>query len=107
MITEQELERALELKNLIKDLKIDIVRLETTAINHSLINNSKICIGTNTISVDVHTIAVLKRFRSEVIHAYIVKLDELQKEYLSIICSVEETFEEVLVNMEEPPDGGL
>ena len=97
MITEQELERALTLKDKIKDLRIFISKLETARISKSSNMNSKISIDTNSIDVNDYTIATLKRFHKEIVNDHRHKLQKLEEEYKSIIFSPEEAFEEALM----------
>lgn len=98
MITEQELERALTLKDEIRDIKILISKLESSKISRSNTMNSKISIDANTINVNDYTIATLKRFHNEIVNDYRHELFQLEEEYKSIICSTEEAFERALID---------
>lgn len=93
MITEQELERALTLKDKIKELSVFISKLEHCKIAVHNAMNAKITIDTNTIDVNEYTIATLKRFHHEIINDHKHELHKLEEEYKSIIFSPEEAFE--------------
>lgn len=104
MITEQELERALTLKDKIRDLRIFISKLESSRISKSNTMNSKVSIDTNPIDVNDYTIATLKRFHREIVNDYRHKLHKLEEEYKSIIFSPEEAFEKALMDVEKEQD---
>lgn len=104
MITEQELERALTLKEKIRDLRIFISKLETARISKANNMNSKISIDTNPIDVNDYTIATLKRFHKEIVNDYRHKLHKLEEEYKSIIFSPEEAFEKALMEDDREPE---
>lgn len=104
MITEQELERALALKDHIRDLRVFISKLETARISKSSAMSSKISIDTNSIDVNDYTIATLKRFHREIVNDYKHKLHKLEEEYASIILSPEEAFEKALMYDEKEQD---
>lgn len=106
MITEQELEKALELKSKIKELRIFISKLESCSISRSDVLNSKISIDSNTISVDEFTISTLKRFHNEIVNDYRHKLHAFEEEYNSIIFSPEEAFERALIDAEGEYNNG-
>ena len=106
MITEQELERVLSLKDEIRDLRIFISRLESSKISKTSTMNSKVTIDSNVIVVNDYTIASLKRFHREIVNDYRVKLDALENEYNAIILSPEEAFEKALLDDEGELDSG-
>ena len=101
MITEQELERALVLRDKIKELRVFISKLESSKISSSSQINSKVSIDTNVIDVNDFTIGTLKRFHNEIVNDYRHKLHALEEEYNSIIFSPEAAFEKALIDEEE------
>ena len=107
MITEQELERALALKEKIRDLRVFISKLETARVSQSSSMNSKISIDQSLIEVNDYTIATLKRFHKEIVNDHKHRLHKLEEEYSSIIFSPEEAFEKALMetDREREEDG--
>lgn len=101
MITEQELERVLALREKIKDLRVFISKLESSKVSKTTTMNSKVSIDSITIDVNDYTVATLKRFHREIVHDYRHKLHMLEEEYNSIIFSPEEAFERALLDDEE------
>ena len=101
MITEQELERALTLKDQIKDLSVFISKLEHCKIAAHSSMNAKVNIDNNLIDVNEYTIATLKRFHHEIINDHRHKLHKLEEEYKAIIYSPEEAFELALHDVED------
>lgn len=100
MITEQELERVLILRDAVRELRVFISKLESAKISRTPSINSKITIDSNAIDVDDWTVATLKRFQSEIINDHRNKLYKLEEEYASIIYSPEEAFERALLDAE-------
>ena len=101
MITEQELERALTLKDQIRELSVFVSKLEQCKIAvHSSIN-TKVTIDNNVIDVNEYTIATLKRFHHEIINDHRQRLSKLEDEYKAIIFSPEEAFERALREAED------
>lgn len=101
MITEQELERALVLREKIKELRVFISKLESSRISSSTQMNSKVSIDTNVIEVNDFTVATLKRFHAEIVNDHRHKLHALEEEYNSIIFSPEAAFEKALIDDED------
>lgn len=101
MITEQELERVLALREKIKDLRVFISKLESSKISTTTTMNSKVSIDSITIDVNDYTVATLKRFHREIVNDYRHKLHMLEEEYNSLIFSPEEAFEKALLDEEE------
>lgn len=101
MITEQELEKALILREQIKELRVFISKLESTKISNSSQINSKVSIDTNVIDVNEFTLATLKRFHHEIVHDHRKKLQALEEEYNGIIFSPEAAFEKALIDDED------
>lgn len=101
MITEQQLERALTIREQIKELRVFISKLESARISKITSQNSKITIDANVIDVDDFTVGTLKRFHAEVVHDYRTRLHALEEEYNSIIFSPEAAFEKALIDAEE------
>ena len=106
MITEQELERALSLRDKIRDLKVMISKLESAKISKNTTMNSKVSIDQNMVEVNDYTIATLKRFHREIVNDYKHKLHELEEEYGAIIYSPEAAFEEALLDVEKEDKKG-
>jgi len=104
VITEQELERALLLRDRIRELRILISKLDTCKVSQTTSMNSKISIDSNTLDVNDYTVATLKRFHREIVNDYRHKLHQLEEEYKSIIFSPEEAFEEALLEAEKEQD---
>lgn len=106
MITEQELERVLALRDEIKELRVFISKLESAKISKTNTMNSKVSIDSNSIDVNDYTIATLKRFHMEIVHDHRHRLHTLENEYKSIIFSPEEAFERALLDEEEEEQDG-
>ena len=91
MITEQELELALELNKEIKDLKLLIVKLEESKVSRNTTMNSGVTLDGCKIEVDDYTQNMLQQFKEDLVHVHRVKLQELKKKYSEIIESPEDT----------------
>jgi len=100
VITEKELERALELRQEIKELKLKIARLEGLKVSRTEIG-VPFSIDSNRIDVNEHTIGTLRRFKRDILKVYGKMLDDLEKEYKSIVISEEDAIEQALFGDED------
>ena len=96
MITEQELELALELRNKIKELKTTIAKLEGVVISNTQNLSSGINIDNTKITVDIYTKGLLMKFKEDVLEAYTEKLEDLKEKYKEIIESPNDSFRRIL-----------
>ena len=95
MITEKQLERALELRSQIKDVKIKLSRLEDLKVSKTEIG-ATFSIDGNKIEVDEYTIGTLKKFKKDIFNIHAKILEDLQKEYRSIVQSEEDAIERAI-----------
>ena len=95
MITEKELEQALELRKDIREMKLKITRLEDIKISRTEIGAS-FSIDSNRINVDEYTIGILTKFKKDILKAYGAALEHLEQEYKGIIVSEEDAIEHAL-----------
>lgn len=95
MITEKELERALELRKEIKEMKLKITKLEDVKVSRTEIGAS-FSIDNNKIDTDEYTISALRRFKKDIMIVYSKILEELESEYKKIVISEEDAIEEAL-----------
>lgn len=95
MITEKELERALELRREIKDMKIKLSKLEDVKVSRTEIG-AAFTIDNNRIEVDEYTIGTLRRFKGDILKIYVNLLAALEKEYIAIIISEEDAIEQAI-----------
>jgi hypothetical protein len=91
MITEQELEMALDLNKEVKELKILIVKLEESKVSRNATLSVGITVEGCRIEVNDYTQNILTKLRDDLIHAHKVKLQELKNKYAEIIESPEDT----------------
>lgn len=95
MITEKELERALELRKEIKEIKLKLTKMEGVKVSRTEIGAS-FSIDNSKIEVDEYTINTLRRFKKDILKIYTGILNELEKEYNDIIISEEDAIEQAL-----------
>lgn len=95
MITEKELERALELRKEIQDVKIKLTKLDDLRVSKTEIGAS-FSIDNNKIDVDEYTVSTLKKFKKDIIKVYSAKLEQLENEYKGIIISEEDAIEKAI-----------
>lgn len=82
MITEQELELALSLRDKIKELKILIGKLESVVLSSSQVLSSGISVDNNKIILDEHTRNILIKFKDDIINTnkwYYDNIDKVKK----------------------------
>lgn len=96
MITEQELEMALELREKIKDLKQTIAKLESVVIANNTTLNNGISIDCIKIKVNNYTRNMLVKFKEDVLAAHIEQLEDLRARYKEIIESPDETLRRII-----------
>ena len=96
MITEQELELALELKDEIKALKEKIAKLEGATISSNTQLNSGISIDGIKVNVNAYTRDLLIKFKDDAVEAHRAQLEELSKRYKEIIESPADTLRRIL-----------
>ena len=95
MITEKELERALELRQEIKDMRVKLSKIKDLKVSRTEIG-ATFAIDSNKIEVDEYTIGTLRKFKRDILHIYTKMLEELEKEYSSIIISEDDAIERAL-----------
>lgn len=95
MISEKELERALELQKEIKEMRLKLARLEDLKVSRTEIGAS-FSIDNNKIEVDEYTVGTLRKFKKDILKIYSKILEELQTEYSSIVISEEEAIERAI-----------
>ena len=95
VITEKELERALELRQEIKDMRLKLTKLEDLKVSRTEIG-AKFSIDNNHIEVDEYTIGTLRKFKRDILKIYTNILEQLEKEYSSIVISEEDAIERAL-----------
>lgn len=95
MITEKELERALELRQEIKDMRVKLSKIKDLKVSRTEIG-ATFSIDSNRIEVDEYTIGTLRKFKKDILHIYTKILEELEKEYSSIIISEDDAIERAL-----------
>ena len=95
MITEKELERALELRKEIKEMKLKVAKLEDVKVSRTEIGAS-FSIDNNKIDTDEYTISALRRFKKDIMTVYVKILEELEEEYKTIVISEEDAIEQAL-----------
>ena len=100
MITEKELERALELRKEINDCKAKINKFEDIKVSRTEIGSS-FSIDNNRVETDEYTIATLRRFKRDILKSYNKKLEDLRHEYSSIITTEEDAFEKLIFGDDE------
>ncbi len=96
MITEQELELAVQLNKDIRDLKVLIAKLEETKISRNVGMNSGISIEGNKVEVNDYTQHLLQKFKDDVVYVHKVELKELKQRYSDIIETPGETLRRIL-----------
>lgn len=95
MITENELEKALDLRKEIRELKLKITKLEGVKISRSEIGGV-FTIDGNRVDTDEYTIQAQKRFRDEILKIYEKMLEDLEEEYKGIVVSEEDAIEDAI-----------
>ncbi len=96
MITEQELELALSLRDKIKDLKSTIAKLENVVISDTQNLSNGISIDGIKIACDDYTRGHLIRFKEEILEMYRLKLTDLKARYKEIIESPNDTLRRMI-----------
>ena len=96
MITEQELELALELRDKMKELKVTIAKLENVVISETSNLSSGVAIDGVKISVDDYTKNLLLKFKEDIVEAYRSKLSDTKEKYKEIIESPNDTLRRIL-----------
>lgn len=96
MITERELDRALELKDEIKDLKIKIAKLDS--LNVAVSNGASFSIDGNRIDINSNTLKAAREFRDNILKIYNKLLQKLEKDYQKIVVSEESVLEDILLD---------
>lgn len=96
MITEQELEMALELREKIKDLKQTIAKLESVVIANNTALNNGISIDCIKIKVNNYTRNMLVKFKEDVLAAHKEQLEDLRTKYKEIIESPDDTLRRII-----------
>lgn len=100
MISEKELERALELRKEIKEMRLKVTKLQDLKVSRTEIGAS-FSIDNNRIEADEYTIGTLRKFKRDVLKIYTRVLNDLEKEYGQIIISEEEAIEQALFGDED------
>jgi len=95
MITEKELERALELRKEIKEMKLKLTKIEDLKVSRTEIG-AIFSIDSNKIEVDEYTIGTLRKFKKDITKIYSNVLEELEAEYDAIIISEEDAIERAI-----------
>jgi len=103
MITEKELERALELQKIIKELRVKIAKMQDIKISTTEIG-SAFSIDNNRIDVDKYTVGILRKFKSDILKIYETTLEEYEKEYKGIIISEADVIERAIFGDDEEED---
>lgn len=98
MISEHELELALQLQKEIRDLKLIIVKLEEAKVSRNQSMNSGISVDSNKIEVDDYTQNLLQKFKDDLVHVHKVKLQDLIDRYAEIIESPEDALVRIIRN---------
>lgn len=96
MITEQELELALDLREKIKKIKSTINDLEQVILSSTQNLSSGVSIGGTKISFDDYTRDCLVKFKEDMIQAYKTKLQDLEKQYKDIIEAPGDTLRRII-----------
>ena len=96
MITEQELELALELRDKIKLLKNTIAKLESVVLSATNNLSSGVSIDGIKIEYNDYTRKNLIEFKENIIEAHRRKLKDLQEEYKNIIETPESALRRIL-----------
>ena len=96
MITEQELEMALELRKQIKETKMLIAKLEEAVIAETSNLNNGISIDGNKLPVDEFTKATLLIFKEDITEVLRKKLEEQKNRYKEIIENPNDTLRRIL-----------
>jgi hypothetical protein len=100
VITEKELERALELRDEIKEMRVKLSKIKDINVSRTDIGSS-FSIDNNKIEVDEYTIGTLRRFARDIYNIYTKRLEDLEKEYSSIVMSEDDAIERALFGDDE------
>ena len=100
MITEKELERALELRKEVKEMRMKLAKLEDLKVSRTEVGAS-FSIDNNKIEVDEYTVATLRKFKRDILKIYTKILEELLAEHDAIIISEEEAIERAIFGDED------
>ena len=98
MISEEELELALELQKDIRELKILIVKLEEARISRNQTINAGISIDGCKMDVDGYTQNIIQKFKDDMVHVHKVRLQDLKDRYDEIIESPEDALIRIVKN---------
>lgn len=96
MITEQELELALTLRNNIKDLKILIAKVEPVVVSDTQNLNNGVSVDNSKMQVNSHTRDILIKFKDDIVLAHKLRLAELEERYKEIIEAPSDTLRRIL-----------
>ena len=96
MITEQELELALDLRERIKKIKATINELEQVVLSSTQNLSSGVTMGGVKVAFDAYTRDYLVKFKEDIMHVYKVKLEELQRQYKNIIEAPGDTLRRII-----------
>lgn len=96
MITEQELELALDLRERIKKIKATINELEQVVLSSTQNLSSGVTMGGVKVAFDAYTRDYLVKFKEDIMQVYKVKLEELQRQYKNIIEAPGDTLRRII-----------
>jgi len=96
VITEQELELALTLRNNIKDLKILIAKVEPVVVSDTQNLNNGVSVDNSKMQVNSHTRDILIKFKDDIVLAHKLRLAELEERYKEIIEAPSDTLRRIL-----------
>lgn len=96
MITEQELELALDLRERIKKIKTTINDLEQVILSSTQNLSSGVTLGGTKIIFDAYTRDHLVKFKEDMIKAHRLKLEELHRQYKDIIEAPGDTLRRII-----------
>lgn len=101
MITEEQLERALELRSEIKELKVKLSRLKNASVSRVDTIGAKFSIDSNMIDMNPYTLKSAEKFLGEVVRAYESNIRSLEKEYEEIVTTEADIIEQTLLGDED------
>ena len=101
MITEQELELALELRDKIKELKVTIAKLEQVVISSTNNLSGGITIDSIKIATDEYTRNTLHKFKEDILTHYKERLQDLKDKYKEIIETPDDAFRRILEEQDD------
>jgi len=96
VITEQELELALDLRERIKKIKATINELEQVVLSSTQNLSSGVTMGGVKVAFDAYTRDYLVKFKEDIMQVYKVKLEELQRQYKNIIEAPGDTLRRII-----------